>query len=141
MLYKLWRTFLEGRKKRTLPPPKENHLKTFSGLKEKLSSPMVDTKPCQNQESRIYHRNLSFVAPIFLGKEKFFTGAGRCMLSFSQSWRDFCWRIFWALLPINMRRKMPLRPKLLHNYFEVRNEFRNAKMYYITGQLIPKQIM
>ena len=38
-------------------------------------------KPYENQEKHIYHRNLSSVAPIFFGKEKFFTGAGRCMLS------------------------------------------------------------
>ena len=41
-------------------------------------------KPYENQENHIYHRNLSSVAPIFFGKEKFCTGAGRCMLSFSQ---------------------------------------------------------
>ena len=40
--------------------------------------------PRKNQENHIYHRNLSSVAPIFWGKEKFCTGAGRCMLSFSQ---------------------------------------------------------
>ena len=41
-------------------------------------------KPYINQESHIYHRNISSVAPIFLGKGKFCTGAGRCMLPFSQ---------------------------------------------------------
>ena len=41
-------------------------------------------KPYENKENHIYHRNLSSVAPIFFGKEKFCTGAGRCMLSFSQ---------------------------------------------------------
>ena len=34
----------QRRKKRTLPPPKENLLGNFSGLKEKLSRPVVDTK-------------------------------------------------------------------------------------------------
>ena len=40
------------------------------GLKEKLSRPVVDTKIYTNQESHIYHRNLSSVAPTFFGKEK-----------------------------------------------------------------------
>ena len=40
--------------------------------------------PITNQENHIYHRNHSSVAPIVFGKEKFFTGAGRCMLSFPQ---------------------------------------------------------
>ena len=41
-------------------------------------------KPYRNQGSHIYHQNLSSVAPMFLGGEKFLTGTGRCMLSFSQ---------------------------------------------------------
>ena len=34
----------QRRKKRTQPPPKENLLGNFSGPKEKLSRPVVDTK-------------------------------------------------------------------------------------------------
>ena len=60
----------EKRKKRTQPPPKENHLENFSGLKEKLSRPVVDTnfKPYikKNQENHhIHHRNLSSVDQLF----------------------------------------------------------------------------
>ena len=39
-----WIFLLQRRKKRTQPPPKENLLENFSGLKEKLSRPVVDTK-------------------------------------------------------------------------------------------------
>ena len=56
--------------KRTRPPPKENLLGNFSGLKEKLSRPVVDTKPYKNQENHIYHRNLSSVAPVFFSAKK-----------------------------------------------------------------------
>ena len=70
------------KKKRTLPPLKENPLENFYGFKEKLSRPVVDAKILF--KTHIYHQNLSSVAPIFFGKEKFLTGAGRCMLSFSQ---------------------------------------------------------
>ena len=59
----------------------------LSGLEEKLSRQVVDRQPHKNQENHIYHRNLSSVAPIFFGKEKFLTGAGRCMLSFFQKFR------------------------------------------------------
>ena len=62
---------------------KKNLLENFSGLKVKLSRPVVDTKTYKNQKNHIYHRNLSSVAPIFFSKEKFCTGAGR-MFSFSQ---------------------------------------------------------
>ena len=41
-------------------------------------------KPYKHQESHIHHRHLSSVDPIFFCKEKFCTGAGRCMVSFSQ---------------------------------------------------------
>ena len=37
-------TLGETPKKRTQPPPKEDLLENFSGLKEKLSRPVVDTK-------------------------------------------------------------------------------------------------
>ena len=37
----------QRRKKRTRPPPKENLLENFSGLKQKLSRPVVDTKTLQ----------------------------------------------------------------------------------------------
>ena len=41
---KLEREHVQRRKKRTRPPLKENHLGNFSGRKEKLSRPVVDTK-------------------------------------------------------------------------------------------------
>ena len=44
-------------------------------------------KPYKNQENHIHHRNLSSVDPLFFCKEKFCTGAGLCMVSFSQAWR------------------------------------------------------
>ena len=60
-------------KKRTLPPPEENLLESFSGLKEKQSTPVVDTKTLffKTKENHIYHQNLSSVAPnfFFFGKE------------------------------------------------------------------------
>ena len=73
----------QRREKHTPPPLKENHLENFSGLKEKLSRPVVESIDIKykNQESHIYHRNLSSVAPIAFGKERFLTGAGRCMRS------------------------------------------------------------
>ena len=43
---------------------------------------MVDTKTLSKQKSRIYHRNLSSVAPTFVRQRKFLTG--RCMLSISR---------------------------------------------------------
>ena len=54
-------------KKSTRPPPKENPLGYFSGLKEKLSRPVVDTKTLfkKPRKTHIYHRNLSSVAPFF----------------------------------------------------------------------------
>ena len=73
------------RKKHTRSPPKEKRLGNFSGLEEELSRSVVDIKTYENQENHIYHRNLSSVAPIFFGKEKFCPGAGWCMLSFSQN--------------------------------------------------------
>ena len=68
------------------PPPAQETTGNFSSLKEKLSRRVVDTKILlkKNRKTHIYHRNLSSVAPIFFGKEKFLTGAGRCVLSFSQ---------------------------------------------------------
>ena len=41
--------------------------------------------PIKNQENHIHHRKLSSVDPILFCKEKFCTGAGRCMLSFPRS--------------------------------------------------------
>ena len=60
---------------------------TFLASKKNIPGRWI-RKPYKNQESHIYHRNLSSVAPIVFGKEKFLTGAGRCMLSFSQSERQ-----------------------------------------------------
>ena len=62
----LWRTFLAGKN-------------NFPGR-------WWIQKPYKNQENHIHHRNLSSVDPIF--SAKFCTGAGRCMLSFSQTWRS-----------------------------------------------------
>ena len=64
----LW-LFKSREEKRTQPPPKENLLENFSGLGEKLSRPVVDTKPYKNQENHIHHRNLSSVDPIFSAKK------------------------------------------------------------------------
>ena len=60
---------LQRRKKRTQPPPKEIFLENFSGLKEKLSRPVVDTKTPKNRENHIHHRNLSSVDHIFSAKK------------------------------------------------------------------------
>ena len=57
---------------------------TFLASKKNFPGRWWIQKPYENQENHIYHRNLSSAAPIFFGKEKFCTGAGRCMLSFSQ---------------------------------------------------------
>ena len=45
---------------------------------------MVDTKTYEQSGRPYYHRKLASVAPIFFSKEKLPTGAGRCILSFSQ---------------------------------------------------------
>ena len=81
---------ISEKKKRTRPPPKENLLGNFSGLKEKLPGRWWIQKRYENQENHTYHRNLASVAPIFFGKEKFCTGAGRCMLSLSQHINFIC---------------------------------------------------
>ena len=39
------------KKKRARPPPKENRLEIFSGLKEKLSRPVVDTKTYKTKKT------------------------------------------------------------------------------------------
>ena len=57
---------------------------TFLASKKNFPSRWWIQSPYENQENHIYHRNVSSVAPIFFAKEKFCTGAGRCMLSFSQ---------------------------------------------------------
>ena len=54
---------------------------TFLASKKNFPGRWWMQEPYENQKSHIYHRNLSSVAPIFLGKEKFRAGAGRCMLS------------------------------------------------------------
>ena len=79
-----WAQNAEKEKKRTQPPPKENLLENFSGLEEKLSRPVVDTKSFKNQENQTHHRNLSSGDPIFFCEEKLCTGAGLYMVSFSQ---------------------------------------------------------
>ena len=61
--------------------------RTFLASKKNFSGRWWIQKHYRNQENHIYHQNLSYVAPIFLGKEKFCSVAGRCMLSFSQKWR------------------------------------------------------
>ena len=43
----------QRRKKRTQPPPKENLLENFSGRKEKLSRPVVDTKILKKNKKTI----------------------------------------------------------------------------------------
>ena len=59
------------KKKRTLPPPKENHLENFSGLKEKLSRPAVDTKILFKKPGRPYLLPKSFLCgPRFFGAKK-----------------------------------------------------------------------
>ena len=60
---------LSEKKKRTQPPPKENILENFSGLKEKLSRPVVDTKNLEKPGNHVHHRNLSSVDPIFSAKK------------------------------------------------------------------------
>ena len=62
---------------------------TFLASKKNFPGRWWIQKPYENQENHICHQNLSSVAPILLGKEKFCTGAGRCMLSFSQLKSDF----------------------------------------------------
>ena len=65
---------------------------TFLASKKNFPGRWWIQNPYGNQENHIYHRNLSSVAPIFSGKEKFRTGAGRRVLSFSL---DFC-RLSWS---------------------------------------------
>ena len=76
---------VQGRRKRTRPPPKEILLENLSGLKEKLSRPVVDAETL-SKPGKPYLPPKSFLCgPRFLGeKEKSLTGAGSCMLSFSQ---------------------------------------------------------
>ena len=75
----------QRRKKRTRPPPKENHLGNFSGLKAKLSRSVVDTKSLW-KPGKPYLPPKSFLCgPHFFSKAKFCTGAGRCLLSLSQN--------------------------------------------------------
>ena len=55
---------------------------TFLASKKNFPGRWWIQKPYKTNETNsnhIYHRNLSSVAPIFFGKEKFLTGAGRCM--------------------------------------------------------------
>ena len=73
-MYLACRRLSREEKKGTQPPPKENLLENFSGLKEKLSRPVVDTqKPCKNQAKTISTtENFPLWTPCFSsGKEKF----------------------------------------------------------------------
>ena len=76
----------QRRKKRTLPPAKENLLESFSALKEKLSRPVVDTKTLSKKKSYLPPKSFLCGPQLSSGKEKFPTGhwRGWCMLSFSQ---------------------------------------------------------
>ena len=56
--------------------------RTFLASKKNFPGWWWIQKPYKNHH--IHHRNLSSVDPLFFCKEKFCTGAGRCMLSFSQ---------------------------------------------------------
>ena len=58
-----------GRKKRTRPPPKDNLLGNFFGLKEKLSRPVVDTKTLY-KPGKPYPPPKSFLCgPLFFAKK------------------------------------------------------------------------
>ena len=72
--------------------PKRNKRRSFGELfwPQRQNSPgqwLVQKPLKKNQENHIYHRLFFSVAPILFGKGKFFTGAGRCMLSFSQQFQ------------------------------------------------------
>ena len=76
----------EKKKKYTTTTAKEKLLENFSGFKEKLLRPVVDTKTLLKKNRKTISTTEIFPLwpPFFFGKEKFCTGAGRCMLSFSQ---------------------------------------------------------
>ena len=73
---------------------KENLLENFSGRKEKLSRPVVDTKPYKNQENHIHHRNFSFVDPIFSAKKSSALEQGGVCFFFSQKEIPWCFECF-----------------------------------------------
>ena len=79
--------FQSPQKQRRKRTQQENLLGNFSGLKEKLSRPVVDTKnPTKTRKKTISTTEIfPLWTPFFSAKEKFCTGAGRCMLSFSQT--------------------------------------------------------
>ena len=56
--------------------------RTFLASKRNFPGRWWVQKPYKSQENHIHHRNLSSVDPIFFCKEKFCTGAGRCMVFF-----------------------------------------------------------
>ena len=56
-------------KKRTQPPPTENHFENFSGLKDDIPGRWWIQKPYKNQENHIHHRYLSSVDSIFSAKK------------------------------------------------------------------------
>ena len=73
----------QRREKCTLPSPKENHLENFSGLEEKFPGRWWIQKNPMRKPGKPYLPPKSFLCGLhFFGKEKFCTGAGRCMLSF-----------------------------------------------------------
>ena len=75
--------------------------RTFLASKKNFPGRWWIQKPYKNQENHIHHRNLSSVDPIFFCKEKFCTGAGRCMLSFSQRRiREGASAPFWRVQPL-----------------------------------------
>ena len=75
----------QRRKKRTQPPPKENLLENFSGLKEKIPGRWWIQKPIKTRKAISTTEIFPLWTPFFFCKEKFCTGAGRCMVSFSQT--------------------------------------------------------
>ena len=76
--------FAEKKKAYTTTTERKSFLELFWPQRRTFQAGGGHKNLMKNQENQSYHRNLSSVAPIFFGKEKFCTGAGRCMLSFSQ---------------------------------------------------------
>ena len=83
---------MQRTKKRTLPPPKENLLESlFWPQKKTFQAGGRYSNPIKTKKA-ISTTEIFLCAPILFGKEKFLTGTGRCMLSFSQ----LCWSPPWA---------------------------------------------
>ena len=64
-----WKTPTQRRKQRTRPPPKENLLGNFSGLKEKLSRSVVDTKTLKTRKPYLPPKSL-LCGPHFFSAKK-----------------------------------------------------------------------